>query len=348
MATEAQRVVPFEMRPALRLSATTYGLLAAGLYLAAGLGYLALLESAAQGPEPFAFARRSLVVLALMIGFLLAAWRYATIEIVRDLQLLGAAPPGDVDANPAVALAAPPEALHASRIAGAAGVVVFLVLLELPGLVIDAPLFSAWRRVGPFSWHVLGGIVWFWLVGRLAYLSIAGVRVPALRDGFEVDVLDLRPARAAGRIALRGSVAWVLGMSLGSLVLLNPEIQQRVSLVVVVPMLLLTGAITSASLLLPVRSVRRRTREAKRRELDAVEAAIRGEPDALAGSRLGSRSGPAPGLADLAAYRTLVTDIPEWPFEARGVRRLGLYLLIPLASWVGGAMVERFVDVVLP
>ena len=36
--------------------------------------------------------------------------------------------------------------------------------------------------------------------------------------------------------------------------------------------------------------------------------------------------------------------VSEWPFDARSLGRLGLYLLIPLASWIGGALVERALD----
>lgn len=38
---------------------------------------------------------------------------------------------------------------------------------------------------------------------------------------------------------------------------------------------------------------------------------------------------------------------PEWPFDAGVLRRFGLYVLIPVASWVLGALVEPFVDRVL-
>ena len=48
-----------------------------------------------------------------------------------------------------------------------------------------------------------------------------------------------------------------------------------------------------------------------------------------------------PSLADLVAYRGLVDAAREWPFDASTVRRFGLYMLIPLGSWLGGALVER-------
>ena len=118
------------------------------------------------------------------------------------------------------------------------------------------------------------------------------------------------------------------------------------SLVVFVPILLSTLAIAGAAMLFPMRGIHARIRAVKRAELDRVEAAIRGDSGALAGTRIEGRD-PAPSLADLIAYKGLVESAREWPFDGSSLRRFGLYLLIPLASWVGGALVERGVSVLL-
>ena len=52
-------------------------------------------------------------------------------------------------------------------------------------------------------------------------------------------------------------------------------------------------------------------------------------------------------MTDLLAYKTQVESTREWPFDSSTFLRFGLYLLIPVASMVGGALVERVVDVVL-
>ena len=51
--------------------------------------------------------------------------------------------------------------------------------------------------------------------------------------------------------------------------------------------------------------------------------------------------------ADLLAYEIRVQSISEWPFDLPTLRRFGFYLMIPLASMVGGAFVERIVDAVI-
>jgi len=49
-------------------------------------------------------------------------------------------------------------------------------------------------------------------------------------------------------------------------------------------------------------------------------------------------------LAEAAAYQHVIEGVREWPFDSSTVVRFAIYLLIPLGSWFGGAMVERLVD----
>ncbi len=56
------------------------------------------------------------------------------------------------------------------------------------------------------------------------------------------------------------------------------------------------------------------------------------------------REDDRPGLL---AGESRVEGIAERPIHAETLRRVGLYLLIPLESWVGGALVERVIDTVL-
>ncbi len=52
-------------------------------------------------------------------------------------------------------------------------------------------------------------------------------------------------------------------------------------------------------------------------------------------------------LTDLLTYQDRVESTPEWPFDSSTLLRFGIYLLIPVGSMVGGALVERIVDMVL-
>jgi hypothetical protein len=105
-------------------------------------------------------------------------------------------------------------------------------------------------------------------------------------------------------------------------------------------------AIGTTAMLLPLRGIHARIVEAKRAELERIEAAIGGDERALVGTRIAGRSA-TPSLADLIAYRELIERLPEWPLDASSFRRLGLYALIPIGSWIGGALVERAVGFAL-
>jgi hypothetical protein len=92
---------------------------------------------------------------------------------------------------------------------------------------------------------------------------------------------------------------------------------------------------SAAGMLLPVRGVHLRIRSAKDAELDWCRERLR---EARAGLASDAR------LADLLAYRAFVEEVREWPFDASTLVRFALYLLIPLGSWAGGALVERVID----
>ena len=54
-----------------------------------------------------------------------------------------------------------------------------------------------------------------------------------------------------------------------------------------------------------------------------------------------------PPLPALLAWEARIESVREWPFDTPTLVRFALFLLIPLGSWLGGAVVERVVDLVL-
>ena len=105
-----------------------------------------------------------------------------------------------------------------------------------------------------------------------------------------------------------------------------------------------TLCVAGAALLLPLRGVHARIRQAKAAELEWVEAQILERRHALKAAA----SHEAPGsLADLVAYRDLVQEAPEWPIGSSSYARFALYLLIPVLSWAAAALVERFVNALI-
>lgn len=74
--------------------------------------------------------------------------------------------------------------------------------------------------------------------------------------------------------------------------------------------------------------------------------AIAGDVAALAGSRLSARREPC-SLADLLAWEARIERVAEWPFDTPTLLRFALALLVPLGSWLGGALAQLAIERVI-
>jgi hypothetical protein len=189
-------------------------------------------------------------------------------------------------------------------------------------------------------WSLLTMPLLGWLLARSAVFTVAGVSSAMQAPEFipKVDLLDLRPHYATGRIGLRLALVWIIGCSIFSLFLLHSQIG-----LIAVPMLAAGLAMAVVALILPVRDSQRRIHRVKLAELALVDRQLRGARDAA----LLAKAGAEGRLADLLGYRSYVESIREWPFDGSTFARFGLYLTIPLGSWVGGAFVERLLSSLL-
>jgi hypothetical protein len=178
----------------------------------------------------------------------------------------------------------------------------------------------------------------------LPLLYVVGVSVLRMwrfgRDLVRVDLLDLAALQPFARFGLRPAFLLNLGAGLIVLDVVVRTPQNTPSALLMFAPVALLGL---AALLLPCGSVRGQVRQAKVAELGRLRSALGGDPDALRGSPLAAEAGRL-STVDLVVWRDRVEALREWPFDASVLRRFGLYLLIPLASWVGAALVERLVD----
>ena len=324
-----------------------------GVGLAGALFGLFLLVELALGRRPFVFRGDILshsgealitLLLCVLLAYLCTASVSAAREApraVRRVRHLLRGSGAELDALEAEAGRRPRRMLLVAGLVGA------LVSLGVPFLEAETGPWRVydWHQWTPESaWHRVLSPALGWWMGRLLGLMLFDSRRfsrLATRIG-EVDLLDLRPLEPFVGFGLANALRVTGFVALFAFLLIDLG---RYGLVVLF-IAGLTIASATAALLLPVRGVRRRIRDAKRAELDAVHAAIRGDPGALAGSALSGRAG-TPSLADLVAYRELVAGVREWPFDASTFYRFALYLMIPLGSWLGGAFVERLVDAAL-
>ena len=97
---------------------------------------------------------------------------------------------------------------------------------------------------------------------------------------------------------------------------------------------------------IPVYGVHLRLAKAKEEELDRVRRALRGDREAMEDSPVAEDAAQMT-VTGLVMYRRMVEDIQEWPIEASEILRFGIYVVIPFFAWVGAALVERAVDVIL-
>jgi hypothetical protein len=155
------------------------------------------------------------------------------------------------------------------------------------------------------------------------------------RDHVEVDLIDTRPLHPFARMGLRTAFAWIVCVSLVPLFWLGPGAGRTNGVIMVSVILLVT-----ASLVYSISGVRDSVRREKAAQLDALRERIRRQRP----GDTGSPPGEGARLADLIAYHDLIERAPEWPFDAPMIARLALFAALGLASWLGGALVERLLE----
>lgn len=176
----------------------------------------------------------------------------------------------------------------------------------------------------------------------LSYLRTdTSVFVRDIDHRINIDLLDISKLDGFGRIALRGALPWLVT---GTIVLLLLLGQQSTELF----WPLIAGLVSSATVVFawPMWRVHRLIDHAKTREL------IRLRREIVSARAIFEKTGPesdraAPRLAALLALEARVEHAREWPLDMPTIFRFGLYLALPLGSWLGGALVERILSLVM-
>jgi hypothetical protein len=191
------------------------------------------------------------------------------------------------------------------------------------------------------TWTLLRNVLMLGLYGWTVYFEVeVARRFSRIGERFaRVDLLDLTPLRPFARRGLRSVLLWVVLSVLLSLLFLAPWSSEPAG-----GFLALVVVLAAALLLLPAWGIHRRILAAKQAELARVREVMRVGRQGL----LESAAATPPGhFADLVAYEARVTSIPTWPFDVSTLVRFALYVALGLGSWLGAAVVERFVDVVV-
>jgi hypothetical protein len=338
----ARTVMPWELRLGFLLPLPPFAVgTAVAALLIAGYAGVQVLSTGAAGPGPFLPESRDSIVAALALGFVVAGFHYTFVGTGRDLRELARCDPAIASAlrtRPTPLLQA--GVVRVSRLAGGIGLAVGLGVLGLiHSLSAGTPPSATWTP--GWLWTQILVLVLFWVLGRAAYFTVTGARYAAGFAPERVDLLDLGHLDLFGRLGLRLSLVWIVGLSIFSLLtLFKPTLESGSTLA---PVLAVTLVVALLALVLPVRRVHARIQHAKRAALASLAAELRHARDAtLSGDKTVQGR-----LADLLAYEARITAIREWPFDTSVRVRFLFFLLIPLGSWLAGALVERLVDKLL-
>jgi len=332
----ARRVTAWRALSALGAGAGLLLVLAAA-YLAehAAVGRIGALVDPAQ-PLGLADGTRYHLVLALVSAYTVAAGLASLGAAARDLAALQLVMRGSDAQWGRLADRLTPGAREMVP-AALVGAILGLGIDHLPFLLGPSELALPVR-----AWSGVLMFLLFALLGVQTLISMRHSRVfyETGRQHVSASLVDPSPLAPFARAGLRGSALWFGGSALASLLFVGASAGWIVALVLVV-----TLGLGVASLLLPSRGIHLRIRERKREELARVRTAIAGGGEALfAGSAGDVDAGRLPALI---AYEARIAAVREWPFDTATLRRFLLFLLIPLASWIGGALVERVVDAAL-
>ncbi len=96
---------------------------------------------------------------------------------------------------------------------------------------------------------------------------------------------------------------------------------------------------------MPMWAIRRRIQQEKAAVLQRVGAQLGPHWEETAELE---RDAKTLGLPGLLALRTQISGLTEWPVDDGMRRRFGLYLLLPVLSLTLKAMIERFIEQLVP
>jgi len=203
-------------------------------------------------------------------------------------------------------------------------------------------------QIDPWSWSTLAQEVrWHRVLGLwqgpwaglfILALAVESRRLARLAERVSrIDLLDLRPLRPFTRQALLNALLLAGGAGLGLLSPLESGFWD-----VVLGWWIASVAFITIGLLASLLPLNRLIRDAKRAQLDWCRNALIRER-----TKLQEGGAEHARIDQIVAYRDVVEGVSAWPFDSSTFVRILLYLFIPLGSWAGGALVERFIDSLL-
>jgi hypothetical protein len=338
--------VPWNQRliEALPVAPSLAGIAIAATHVALGLVYFAIVAGIPGSGESLADLWREFgpttIVFAILIGYVPAASTYSRRAQLNGLRALRPA----LRCSDATLRELARDLLsfntRMQRVIGALSAVISVIV------TLADPSVERTRSVGDpaLFWNLWQNALASWLAARLIVHELRVSRAFS-RIGWEhtqVDLFNLRPLAAFVHRGLQGALAIILAISIFSLLFVIGRAATSVPFVqgfVVV--------IAVVALLLPVYGVHRRIVVEKLAQLERLSAGIRTAQEGVLGPGADASPDGAARLSSLLALKGHIESVREWPFDLPTLARFALYVGIGLSSWLGAALVERFLDLVI-
>jgi hypothetical protein len=199
----------------------------------------------------------------------------------------------------------------------------------------------------PWTWSfntsvvVIASIPVGWWMGRLSYELIwSALQLTQISQQLpELNLLDVNVYKPFTQHGIKNTLLIVILMSITSHLAIRPEGAIMSAVIFMTIMLILTGM----GLMLPMRGIHKRIQHRKSQELAIIREQIRQERD-----KLFAKPGElAQNVVPLLALEARLERVREWPFDMGSLSRFSFYLLLGLGSWVGAALVERFLNIAM-
>jgi len=227
---------------------------------------------------------------------------------------------------------------------------VLVVVDNIPGTSdlfgLHDPEIYSWFQQVPAAWFLVFVPLNFALIGKGVYFTIVDDRFHrATRNAYlKIDLLHPDKLKPFTRMALRRSLLWIVGSSICLLLFLN----EAVSPTGLLPFVLAIIVVASLALIAPLTGIHRKISAAKQQELRTVRTSIaKFRDEVLHGANPTTTNNAAHRLTSLVAYEARLEKTSEWPIDLPTLGTFSFYLAIPVISWVGGALMERVIDVLI-
>lgn len=172
------------------------------------------------------------------------------------------------------------------------------------------------------GWPYFRSLIYVFPLSQLVWIDIALARRlgKLLEEHGRINLLDRSGLRQLAKRARRSVLVWIPLL-----------VSSWTFLVVVLPVVLL-----------PATGIRRRYIEEKNRQLEKVRARIADRSAAVVD---GSSTSESSNLPELVSWEQRLQQVRVWPYDMTIYLRVFLYAGIGLSSWIGAALVERFLSV---